>query len=111
MTTQAYQEYQQIIDSNASKQAERGIQRIRISISESNESASADSISQRNMELFSAYENKKIEQVIDVSDRTKLLIDAVIDVDGIHCVSQYEYLTRDITEEIQIGRASCRERV
>lgn len=101
MTTQAYQEYQQIIDSNASKQAERGIQRIRISISESNESASADSISQRNMELFSAYENKKIEQVIDVSDRTKLLIDAVIDVDGIHCVSQYEYLTRDITEEIR----------
>lgn len=80
MTTQAYQEYQQIIDSNASKQAERGIQRIRISISESNESASADSISQRNMEL---------------------LIDAVIDVDGIHCVSQYEYLTRDITEEIR----------
>jgi len=64
-------------------------------------SSSDNSITQRNLEIFANYENKKIEQVIDVSNGTKLFIDADIDVDGINRVSQYEYLTKDITEEIR----------
>ncbi|MCM1467810.1 MAG: hypothetical protein NC086_06635 [Alistipes sp.] len=65
------------------------------------ENASDNSITQRNLEIFTDYDNKKIEQVIEVSNGTKLFIDADIDVTGIDRVSQYEYLTVDITEEIR----------
>ena len=34
-------------------------------------------------------------------NKESLFIDAVIDVDGINRVSQYEYLTKDITEEVR----------
>ena len=44
---------------------------------------------------------RKLERVIDVLNKESLFIDAVIDVDGINRVSQYEYLTKDITEEVR----------
>jgi hypothetical protein len=65
------------------------------------ESISANSVTQRNLDIFANYEGTKIERVIDVLNKESLFIDAVIDVDGINRVSQYEYLTKDITEEVR----------
>ncbi len=65
------------------------------------ESISANSVSQRNLDIFVNYEGTKIERVIDVLNKESFFIDAVIDVDGINRVSQYEYLTKDITEEVR----------
>lgn len=65
------------------------------------ESTSDDSVTLRNLEIFRNCKNKRIEQAIDVPNGAKLFIDADIDVDGIKRVSQYEYLTKDITEEIR----------
>ena len=67
------------------------------------ESISANSVTQRNLDIFANYEGTKIERVIDVLNKESLFIDAVIDVDGINRVSQYEYLTKDITEEVRVN--------
>lgn len=63
---------------------------------------STDSIAERNLEILADCDNTRIEQSIDVSDGTILLIDADVDVDGIERVSQYEYVIQDITEEKRI---------
>lgn len=59
------------------------------------------SFMERNLELLAECKDIKIEQAIDMTSGTTLLINARVNVDGITRVSQYEYILIDVTEEIR----------